>query len=374
MALKNTFDLAEARRRLSDWLPGVLSVDGPVDVTDLVIPEASGMSSQTVLFEAVVDDGDARAKRGFVVRVPPEGEGVFPDYDMAREARVMSVLATATDVPVPNVVAHETTGDVLGTEFLLVDRVHGEVPADDPPFTTAGFVVELSDQQRATMWDAGLRAIAGIQSIDPLDHGLGFLRHTDLGGDTVLDEELAYWRRFYQWAAGDQRSPTIDAAFEKLEATKPTDDGPLVVSWGDGRFGNLMFGPDQEVTGVFDWEMATLGRREVDLGYWLFFDEVYSSGLGIPRLTGFPGRDATVARFEELTGHTVRDLEWFEAWAALRGACLIVRVGNLMISHGFLPEGHAMPWNNPAAQVLAQLLDLPQPSGEAGWITGNRDR
>ena len=168
------------------------------------------------------------------------------------------------------------------------------------------------------------------------------MRHTDLG-DTVIDEELAYWRRFYRWAAGEQRSPTIDAAFERLAATKPTADGPLVVSWGDGRFGNLMFGPDQQVTGVFDWEMATLGRPEVDLGYWLYFDKVYSLGLGIPRLAGFPGRDATVARFEELTGYEVRDLDWFEAWAALRGACVLVRVGNLMIGHGFLPEGHAMP-------------------------------
>ena len=60
----------------------------------------------------------------------------------------MSVLANATDVAVPNVIAHETTGDVLGTEFLLMDRVHGQVPADDPPFTTAGFVVDLSPEQR----------------------------------------------------------------------------------------------------------------------------------------------------------------------------------------------------------------------------------
>jgi aminoglycoside phosphotransferase (APT) family kinase protein len=373
MALKNTLDLADVNRRLSTWLPGVLGVDGPVEITGLDFPEASGMSSQTVLFEAIVGDGDARAERGFVVRVPPTGEAVFPDYDIAREARVMSVLANATDVAVPNVITHETTGDVLGTEFLLMDRVYGHVPAYDPPFTTAGFVVDLSPEQRAMMWDSALRTIAGIQSVDPLEHDMGSLRHTDLG-DTVIDEELAYWRRFYRWAAGEQRSPTIDAAFERLEATKPTEDGPLVVSWGDGRFGNLMFGPDQQVTGVFDWEMATLGRPEVDLGYWLYFDKVYSLGLGIPRLAGFPGRDATVARFEELTGYEVRDLDWFEAWAALRGACVLVRVGNLMIGHGFLPEGHAMPWNNPTAQVLAHLLDLPQPAGEAGWITGNRDR
>jgi aminoglycoside phosphotransferase (APT) family kinase protein len=118
--------------------------------------------------------------------------------------------------------------------------------------------------------------------------------------------------------------------------------------------------------------MASLGRPEVDLAYFLFFDRLYSSAMGIPRLDGFPDRAATVARFQELTGHTVADLDWFEAWAALRGAILLLRVGNKMIELGLLPTDAAMPLNNPASQVLAALLDLPAPAGQAGWITGHR--
>lgn len=371
MALRNTFDPGTVAARLADWLPGVLPGASSVEVGGVDMPAASGMSSETVLFDAGwVADG-RRVTRGLVARIPPADGGLFERYDLARELRVMSAFAGRPDVPVPLVLAHETTGQVLGAPFALLERVYGRVPGDDPPFVTGGWVVELAPEQRAAMFDGALRVIAGIQRPDPAELGLADLTHAELGA-TVIEQELEYWKRFYAWAAGTRRSPTIDRAAELLEASRPAGAGPLVVSWGDARFGNLMFGPDQAVTGVFDWEMATLGRPEVDLGYFLFFDRLYSSGMGLPRLAGFPGRDRAIARFEQLSGRTVADIDWFEAWAALRGAILLLRVGNQMIDLGLLPPDAPMPFNNPAAQVLAALLELPAPGGAAGWITGHR--
>jgi aminoglycoside phosphotransferase (APT) family kinase protein len=371
MALKNRDNPDSVRDRLAAWLPSVLDTTSPVTVSDVHIPAASGMSNETVLFDCGWKHDGKDVARGFVARIPPDADGLFPDHNLARELRVMSVLAEHTNAAIPKVVAHESTGDVLGSPFALLERVYGQVAGDDPPFVTEGWVVELRPEQRATMYDEALKTIAEIQRADPVAVGLNDLLHDELGG-TVIEQELEYWRRFYRWAAKGRESQTIDKAFELLVASRPHDDGPLVVSWGDARFGNLMFGPDQRVTGVFDWEMASLGRPEVDLAYFLFFDRLYSSAMGIPRLDGFPDRAATVARFQELTGHTVADLDWFEAWAALRGAILLLRVGNKMIELGLLPTDAAMPLNNPASQVLAALLDLPAPAGQAGWITGHR--
>ena len=87
MALKNTLDPTAVGDRLAAWLPDVLGVPGPVDVTDVEMPSASGMSSETVLLEAAWDENGGRTTRGLVVRVPPEGVGLFPNYDMAREAK-----------------------------------------------------------------------------------------------------------------------------------------------------------------------------------------------------------------------------------------------------------------------------------------------
>ena len=44
----------------------------------------------------------------------------------------------------------------------------------------------------------------------------------------------------------------------------------------------------------------------------------------------------------------------------------------MMIAGGKLPPGNPMPVNNPAANILANLLDLPAPSGESVHFAGNR--
>ena len=371
MALKNRDNPELIRDQLARWLPSALDTPGPVEVSGLHIPSSSGLSAETVLFDCAWAHQGQDLSQGFVIRISPGTTGLFPNYDIARELRVMSQLRAHTRAAIPAVRAHEQTGEIIGSPFALLDRVYGEVPGDDPPFVTGGWVTELTPQQRATMWDEALKTIAEIQTADPDALGLADLRHNDLG-ENVIDQEMEYWRRFYYWSAGDRRSPTIDKAYEILTANRSSDDQPLVVSWGDARFGNLMFGPEQTVTGVFDWEMACLGRPEVDLGYFLFFDRLYSTGMGLARLDGFPDRAATVARFEELTDHAVRDLDWYEAWAALRGAIIMLRLGSYMIELGMLPPDAAMPFNNPPAQVLAALLDLPAPDGETGWITGHR--
>lgn len=371
MALLNKLDPHAVADRLASWLPKALLVSAPVEVHDVQMPTASGMSSETVLFEATWNADGHPVRQGMVVRIPPSGNGLFPDYDIAREGRVMAAMAEHSHAAVPAVLATELTGSVLGTPFLLLERAYGAVPGDDPPFVTAGWVVDLTPAQRGRMFDSALQAVADLQVVDPDAVGLADLRRPELG-DTALAQEFEYWKRFYEFAANGRPSPTIDAALQILRDRIPHSDKRLVVTWGDARLGNMMFGDDQQVTGVFDWEMATLGPPEVDLGYFLFFDRMYSAGIGLPRLDGFPDRGAAIKRFEELTDTVVEDIDWYEAWGALRGTILLQRVGNLMIELGLLPPDAEMPLNNPAAQTLAGLLELPPPSGTSGWITGNR--
>lgn len=364
MALKNELDARAMSARLADWLPSALGAQ-QVEITDLQMPSANGMSSETVLVNARVDG----VEQGYVLRVAPAEGGLFRDYDLTREARVMTAVAEHSDAPVPRILAHESTGSVLGAEFLVMQRVYGEVPSDDPPYCTGGWVLELSTAQRATMYDDTLRSLSQVHSVDPLAAGLGDLRRPELG-DTVIEQEFRYWRDWYAWANTLRPVPTIERAFELMAPTMPTDDGPLVVAWGDVRLGNMMFGPDQRVTGLFDWEMAALGRPEVDLAYLLVTDRLFTTGLGQPRPDGFPPRDQVIERYQELTGYRVRDLEWFEAFAALRGAIMIMRVGNRLIELGMMPPEADLPLVNPASNCLAELLGLPLPEGATGWIAG----
>ena len=57
--------------------------------------------------------------------------------------------------------------------------------------------------------------------------------------------------------------------------------------------------------------MTSVGAPEHDLAWFTSLDFTMHRLFG-KRADGFPDRDATVARFEELSGRPVVDLAWYE--------------------------------------------------------------
>lgn len=146
----------------------------------------------------------------------------------------------------------------------------------------------------------------------------------------------------------------------------------MVFSWGDARIGNMLFAGDLSVAGVLDWEMVGLGSPELDLAWWLFLLRHHTEGIGAPLPPGFPTTEETVARYQELTGHTVKHLHFYEAFSGLRLSILMVRAAHMMIAAGLMSPDAPMAFNNPASQLLAKTLDLPAPTGAAVSFIGNR--
>jgi aminoglycoside phosphotransferase (APT) family kinase protein len=364
MALANTRDPVEAAEQLTGWLATKLP---GARVTDVEIPQASGLSNETLLFTASWDGGDG----DFVARVAPDGPGVFPSYDLVTEQRVMDALARHTGVPVPKTPWVETDPGVLGAPFLVMERLSGEVPSDDPPFTAGGWVLELSPEEQARMCDNALDVLTEIHQVDHEALGLGFLDRRELG-ETPLDQHLAHWRETYAWASEGEVNPTIEVAFEWIEDNRPQDDEPTVLNWGDARIGNMLIGDDLSINGVLDWEMVSLGSPDLELGWWMFLLRHHTEGIGAPLPPGFPTRDQVVARYEERTGHVVRHLDFYEAFAGLRLSILMHRAGNMMIAAGLLPPDAPMKFNNPASQLLAKLIGAEAPTGAAQSFIGNR--
>jgi aminoglycoside phosphotransferase (APT) family kinase protein len=107
---------------------------------------------------------------------------------------------------------------------------------------------------------------------------------------------------------------------------------------------------------VLDWEMATLASPVMDLAWWLYFDRHHSEGCDVPRLAGFPSREETVARYREGTGFPTDRLDYYELFAALRFAVIMIRVGQQLIGAGLLPPDSDFETNNTATQMLAKVL------------------
>lgn len=362
MAFKNNIEAPAAEHALTAWLAARSPESSGLEVTDLVIPATNGRSAETAMFAASWDEGGDRRRRELVARVAPTGDVLFPRYDLDVEFAVMRAVGEQTTVPVPAVHWLEEDPAVLGAAFFVMDRAPGRVPPDDPPFPFGSWVTELAVEDQARLYDNGLEALANIHRADPQALGIADALgdpERSLGG---LDQQIDSYQRFFESARDGQANPTIEAAFDWVRARRPSEE-TLGISWGDARLGNVMFGDDLSVTAVLDWELAGLGSPELDLGFWLFFDRHHTEGVGAPAVPGFPARDAAVARYEELAGRGVRDLEFYEAFAALRVSVMMVRIEQVMTSAGLLPPGSGMGQSNPALHILARMLELPAPQG-----------
>jgi aminoglycoside phosphotransferase (APT) family kinase protein len=370
MAIVNSTDPAQLRGQLTEWLSRTVGDGLPVQVANLDSPPGSGLSNEIFTFDATWGDGPPR---GMVARIEPVVEKLFPSYDLEMEHRLMSVLGRRTAVPVPPVIGVETDAAVLGAPFLVMGRVEGRVPSDDPPFTVAGWVTELDDSTRANLFQSALSQLADIHRLDWRDLGLGFLDHPEWG-EPGLEQQLGYIVDLAGWVLRGRTNPVIDAALEWVRSNRPTDPEPLVLNWGDARPGNMIFAADGSVAAVLDWEMATIASPELDLGLWLFLQRHHTEGIGASLPAGFLDHEQTAQRYEELTGHRPGHLDYYEAFAGLRAAIVMSRFADQMEAAGILPPGSEMWTNNPASQLLASMLGLPAPSGATGTFIGQRGR
>ncbi len=129
----------------------------------------------------------------------------------------------------------------------------------------------------------------------------------------------------------------------------------------------MIFNHDNECAAVLDWEMATIGPAEEDLGWWLFLDSFHSQGTGVPRLPGFPSHEETEARYAELLGRPLQDMHYWKVFAGYRFAVVMMRITGLTEEMGLVERGGSTEYaqNNGVTRVLASLLDLPSPGEPA---------
>ncbi len=191
------------RQELERYLAGQLGADAAPRVSAISSPSASGMSSETLLFEASWrEPGGGEGGGAFVGRMAPSAGDypTFPTYDMGMQARVMQ-LADAAGVPVPKVHWLEEDPGFLGAPFFVMERLQGRVPADVPPYLAAGWVFDATTDQRRRLQDATVAAIARIHSID-LERNDGTFLEFDAPGETPLQRHVAHQRTYYEWVVG----------------------------------------------------------------------------------------------------------------------------------------------------------------------------
>jgi aminoglycoside phosphotransferase (APT) family kinase protein len=328
----STRDRDSIRLGLERWLP-TRRDDVTPTITELDAPQNTGMSSDTVLFTVDWSDGPTEQ---LVARLAPDPDAapLFPEYDLERQYLVMETVGAHSSVPVPPRVGYEHDPSFVGTPFLVMERVDGVVPTDIPPYTFgAGWVAEATEAQRAAMERASVDVLVELHAIPNAIETFPWLAPTD--GRSPLRAHVDHERAFADWVLDGREGPLIERGFAWLEERWP-DEGATVLSWGDSRIGNLLF-RDFTPVAVLDWEMATVGPRELDVAWMIYLHRFFDDLAGrfeLPGLPDFMRRTAVAEYYAERTGHTLRDLDWFTAYAAVRHAVIMTRVGLRSVHFG----------------------------------------
>ncbi len=351
-------DREAAREVLGPWLSARMPQARDLAVVGLANAKA-GNSAETILFEvSYVEDGRPRTQ-GLVLRRQFEGTDLFMNADLADQAAVLTAMGRQKGPPTPAVVGVERDSTVLGAPFLVMEKVEGRVVQQVPNYNKEGWLADLPVAERGAVWRNAIEAMAKLHLID-WRQDFAFM-DDPARGPAGLERYFNYVEDWYAWAAAGREQPTADKALAWLRANKPKDETAGVM-WGDATPANMLFAPDNSVAALLDWEMAGIGPGEADLGWWMFFDNLFTEGMGpATRLEGLPDRSEMIAIYEAASGRTVRNIDFYEVLAMVRLGMIYVRQCDRQVAFGTIPATSKAFMNNPIQGMVARRLGLPVP-------------
>jgi len=355
-------DLTALPDVMSQWLSTVMPGGTAPEVTVESGVDSNGMSSETIILTGRWDeDGESREQK-FVARVAPAAQDVpvFSSYRMDHQFDVIRIVGEKTDVPVPPVRWLEATGAVLGTQFFLMDYVDGRVPPDVMPYTFGGnWFADAPLESQRELQDSTVEVIAKLHAIPEPEKVFGFL--DDGSEPNALRRNFNWLKSWYQFAVPDiGRSSLVERSLEWLEENWPEDVAATdsVLVWGDSRVGNVLYDGFKPAA-VLDWEMATLGPREMDVAWIIFAHMVFQELAGLAGLPGLPDvmREEDVrAVYTEHSGVELGDLNWFYAYSGVIWCCVFMRTTARRVRFGEMEAPEDVESLFYHASVLKRLI------------------
>ncbi|WP_369138003.1 phosphotransferase family protein [Modestobacter versicolor] len=303
-----------------------MSVDSTeADLEALVRPEALGALLADRLSDDSWRDLTARLITGgksnltfevtsgggsLVLRRPPTGTLLRGAHDMAREVTVQRALLGSA-VPVADVVVFDPDGELLGVPFYVMRRLPGRTVSHELPPEWVGRTADV-----ASLVDDLVATLAALHEVSPAAVGLGEFGR----GEGFAARQVKTWRRQYE-ASRTHDVPAVEELHQRLQ-THTWQQQSISIVHGDYRLDNCLVsdGLPPHITGVLDWELATLGDPLCDLGMLLFYwpEPGEPAPVLTPAVTAsgvFPTRATVTASYAAASSWDLSDLPAYLALA-----------------------------------------------------------
>ena len=261
-------------------------------------------------------------EREYVLRRPPFGPLPKGGHDMKREYRVLSKLY-ASFALAPRAFALCTDHDVIGSDFVVMERRHGIVIRTKLPPV---FAADRSACRR--LGENFIDALAELHRVDYQRAGLA-----DLGKpEGYLARQLAGWIERWDAASTPDRTDATDLV-ARLQADVPLSGPPAIVH-NDVKLDNAIVdaADPARLVAFLDWDMCTIGDPLADLGNVITLwreagDPPPISQSEMPTdLPGFPSRAELIARYASATGRDCSRAAWYHAFNLFRYAVIAQQI------------------------------------------------
>lgn len=336
-------DHSHVSSTIGPWLEDRLEGSGAIEIGSLKKPGA-GLSAGTVFMEARRSN-EPELTHHLVLRTPPpDGEGVFPKSDLGLEVRFQTELG-ASGIPVAPLIGIENESGVFGRPFVVTRRVEGRLVDSNDPYMSSGWLHDESPEYQRHLAEGFFCVLADLHRI-PVSDAPQVDRST-------LSETVDRWTRYLSWADTGAAPQSLYDSLEWCQRNMPETRSQPSLLWGDAQLANAVFGYDGTVAALLDFELAGAGPAELDLGWFLCLHDMTVARCG-EDLPGFRDRSTLLETYQLRLGRRVEELDWYETFAAVSTAMILVRMASI-----FSRGGTDLSWlarNNPALDYLANRL------------------
>lgn len=259
-----------------------------------------------------------------VLRRPPHGPVAPKAHDMHREYTILTNLHPLyPTAPKPYIFSDDHS--IVGSPFFIMERRKGLVLDTEFPEQT-DYTPALGEKISSLMVDK----LVELHQVDYQKTKLTKLAKPE----GFLERQVNGWIKRYERAKTSDVSG-IDKLTSYLVDNIPVSPEPTIIHY-DYKLNNAMFTENfSEMTGLFDWEMTTIGDPFADVGaamsYWIQDDDpdLLKKGLGKPPVTvmkGFYTREKFIGEYAKRSGRDVTNINFYLTFAYFKLAVICQQI------------------------------------------------
>jgi aminoglycoside phosphotransferase (APT) family kinase protein len=259
-----------------------------------------------------------------VLRRPPFGQKAKSAHDMGREYRILNRLNAGFPY-CPKAYVHCTDESLIGSEFYVMQRVNGIILRADLPSE-----LNFDATQTRRLCESFIDKLVELHQVDYHACGLG-----DLGKPQgYVQRQISGWSDRYEKALTPD-APLWSEVKAWLNAKMPADHPRSSIVHNDYRFDNVILDPHnpQQIIGVLDWELTTLGDPLMDLGnslaYWIEASDPAPVQLMRRQPSNAPGmltRQEFADYYAQRAGITIDCIDFYYCYGLFRLAGIVQQI------------------------------------------------